>query len=329
MAKPAESSLVSIGSMLFVTLSLFLFVFKNIFISGWTAEQANITPFRWISATVVPIVVMSWGHGSKNLSTSGALLALILGFSLTLAHYSFFLCLLAFFISSSKAAKYKQQFSNAEEDAQTEGVERNGVEVICNGGMAFKLSLLYLLDIGSSDLPVDFRNQYRASWLGMALLGALSCCNGDAWARDLGTVLARGDPFLITTFQRVPKGTNGGVTLIGLLSSIVGGIVIGFAYYLGVMMSATSVDMELAPNQLLIIVAGGLGGLLGSVLDSLLGASLQFSGKDVKSGKIVEVAREDVVPISGKMVLDNHSVNLVSSILTALLLPKFALSVGL
>ena len=66
------------------------------------------------------------------------------------------------------------------------------------------------------------------------------------------------------------------MTLIGLLSSIVGGIVIGFAYYLGVMMSATSVDVELAPNQLLIIVAGGLGGLLGSVLDRLLGARLVF-----------------------------------------------------
>jgi len=56
---------------------------------------------------------------------------------------------------------------------------------------------------------------------------------------------------------------------------------------------------------------------------------LQFSGKDVKTGKIVEVARDGVVPISGKMVLDNHSVNLISSILTSLLLPKVALSLGL
>jgi hypothetical protein len=29
-----------------------------------------------------------------------------------------------------------------------------------------ELSLLYLLDIGSMELPVDFRNSYRASWLG-------------------------------------------------------------------------------------------------------------------------------------------------------------------
>ena len=57
--------------------------------------------------------------------------------------------------------------------------------------------------------------------------------------------------------------------------------------------------------------------------------SLQFSGRDAKTGKIVEVARDGVIPISGKMVLDNHSVNLISSILTALLLPKFALAMGM
>jgi len=125
------------------------------------------------------------------------------------------------------------------------------------------------------------------------------------------------------------QGTNGGVTLVGLLSSVFGGLVIGAAYFVGVMMSAASMDREIAPNQLLVILVGGLGGLLGSLLDSLIGASLQFSGKDAKTGKIVEVAREGVIPISGKMVLDNHSVNLVSSILTALLLPKIALACGL
>merc|ERR1712096_98992 len=177
--------------------------------------------------------------------------------------------------------KYKQEVKAQVEEDFKEGGQRNWLQVLCNGGMAFELSLLYLLDIGSSDLPVDFRHQYRASWLGVAVLGALACCNGDTWASELGTVLAKDDPFLITT------------------------------------------------NQMLIILVGGLGGLLGSVLDSLIGASLQFSGKDEKTGKIVEVAREGVIPIAGKMVLDNHSVNLVSSILTALLLPKIALACGL
>ena len=51
--------------------------------------------------------------------------------------------------------------------------------------------------------------------------------------------------------------------------------------------------------------------------------------RDEKTGKIVEVSRSGVAAISGKMVLDNHSVNLVSSILTALILPKIALAMGM
>jgi len=328
-SKQPTSVLLSVGSLLFVIVSLFLFISKNLLVSGWTAENANITPFRWVSATVVPVIVVSWGHKRKSLSTSGALLALVVGFCLTLANLSFFICLLAFFISSSKATKYKQEVKAKVEDDFKEGGQRNWLQVLCNGGMAFELSLLYLLDVGSSDLPVDFRHHYRASWLGIAVLGAISCCNGDTWASELGTVIARGDPVLITSFQKVPRGTNGGITLVGLISSLLGGLVIGLAYYLGVMLSANSMDLEAAPNQLKIVLVGGLGGLLGSVLDSLLGASLQFSGKDTKTGKIVEVAREGVIPISGRMVLDNHSVNLVSSILTALLLPSIALTVGL
>ena len=129
--------------------------------------------------------------------------------------------------------------------------------------------------------------------------------------------------------KNLSQGTNGGVTFIGLISSFIGGLIIGVAYYIGIMMSASSQDLNIAPDQLLVILIGGLGGLLGSLIDSVLGASLQFSGEDVKTGRIVEVAGQGIVPIAGKMVLDNHSVNVISSILTALLLPKIAVRIGL
>ena len=172
-------------------------------------------------------------------------------------------------------------------------------------------------------------HQYRASWLGVAVLGALACCNGDTWASELGSVLGSGQPRLITSLRKVPRGTNGGVTLMGLLASCLGGLLIGMTYYLGILLSASRSDMSRAPDQLNVLLLGAVGGLLGSVIDSLLGASLQFSGRDVKTGKIVEVCRNGVTPISGQQFLDNHSVNLVSSIITAVFLPKVAIAMGL
>jgi len=303
---------------LYVSFSLFLFTAKNVLFTGWSSANSAISPLRWVSATVVPVIAVSWGHQKRSLSTFGALLAVVGGFVLSLAHYSFFLSLLAFLVSSSRASKYKK--------AGAKGDQRSLLQVFCTGGTATWLAVLYLLDVGSADLPVDFRLNYRSSWLGMGVLGAFSCCTGDAFASALGSRLANdGDVFLITTFEKVPKGTNGGVSFIGLASSLIGGLVIGVAYFMGILMSVSQV----APCQLLVILVGGLGGLLGSLLDSLIGATLQFSGKDVKTGEIVEVAREGVVPISGKMVLDNNSVDLISSILTALILPKMALAMGL
>ena len=35
--------------------------------------------------------------------------------------------------------------------------QQNWLQVLCNAGMALELSLLYLLDLGSADLPVVFR----------------------------------------------------------------------------------------------------------------------------------------------------------------------------
>lgn len=328
-SKKGSSGILSVFSLIFVTSSLAFFILKSLFITGWTSEHSSTSPLRWVSATVIPVMVATWGHSRKSLSTSGALFAVAVGFCLTLAHYSFFLCLLAFFISSSKATKFKQEIKRKVEDDFKEGGQRNWQQVLCNGGMATQLSLLYMLDVGSADLPVDFRHQYRASWLGVAVLGAVSCCNGDTWASELGTVLSQEDPFLITTLRKVPTGTNGAVSMAGLVASLAGGLLIGLAYYLGVQMSASSNDLEIAPSQLLVILVGGLGGLIGSIIDSLLGASLQFSGKDQKTGKIVEVIRDGVVPISGKMVFDNHSVNLISSIVTALVLPKVAMALGM
>lgn len=153
-------------------------------------------------------------------------------------------------------------------------------------------------------------------------MSAFACCNGDTWASELG-VVSKSDPYLITTFEKVPRGTNGGVSSWGLFVSFAGGVFIGIFYYIGTILFVDSESLQNSPVQFPIILVGGLAGLFGSVIDSLLGATFQFSGQTAE-GFIVENPSEAVRKISGTFkILNNHSVNLVSCLITALLIPAF------
>lgn len=110
-----------------------------------------------------------------------------------------------------------------------------------------------------------------------------------------------------------------------VFSSFLGGIAIGFTYFLVVHYVVDRNILAGSPSQWPLIVFGGVAGLLGSIIDSLLGATLQYSGQDA-NGHIVEYPGPNIKHISGSRVFDNHSVNLISSILTALIMPFIALS---
>lgn len=206
----------------------------------FAVENATIPPTRWLFSTLVPILLMAYGMKRKAVNYSGAALGLVVAITLSLASHAFLACLATFFFSSSRVTKFRSHLKRKFEADFKGGNaiintircisgevelnscvfigegQRNWVQVLCNGGMAMQLALLYLLDCGSSERPIDFVTQYRSSWLGIAILSAFACCNGDTWASEIGSVVGS-DPFLITTRKRVPRGTNGGVSPIGLL----------------------------------------------------------------------------------------------------------------
>ncbi|CAK1556384.1 unnamed protein product [Leptosia nina] len=298
-------------------------IYSKIFQSEGFDEITLISPGRWLAACIIPILVAFYGYRRKTLSLSGALLALVVGFVLVLSNYCFMMTLLIFFLSSSKASHFRPHLKKKFEEDFKAGGERTWVQVLCNGGMATQLGILYLIDVGSSERPIDFVKDYRASWLSMGVLGVLACCNGDTWASELGTVLSKSDPYLITSFKKVPKGTNGGISFIGTVLSTLAGIVIGVAHYLSILYFADRTTWMYAPPQWPIIVYGGLGGLIGSMIDSIMGATLQYSGID-KDGKIVSHSSVSVKHISGKNILDNNSVNLISTVVMGLLIPTLS-----
>ncbi|XP_062423789.1 transmembrane protein 19 isoform X2 [Rhea pennata] len=306
-----------------VILSLLICISLAFWIVSMTASTLRpISPWRWLFSVLVPLVIVIQGFKKKSLDHSGALGGLVVGFILTVANYSFFTALCVFFITSSKLTKWKKDMKKQIDSEYKEGGQRNWVQVFCNGGVPTELAILYMIENGPGEIPIDFSRQYTASWMCLSLLGALACSAGDTWASEIGTVMSKSKPRLITTWEKVPAGTNGGITLVGLFSSLLGGMVVGAAYFITQLLFVSDLDMS-AP-QWPIIVFGAAAGLLGSIVDSYLGATMQYSGFDKNIGMVVNHQTKDSKHISGKPILDNNAVNLFSSVIIALVLPGVA-----
>jgi uncharacterized protein (TIGR00297 family) len=111
---------------------------------------------------------------------------------------------------------------------------------------------------------VVFSATGNRGWL-IAALAALAEAATDTVASEVGQY--RGpDPRLITTWERVPPGTDGGVTIPGSIAGLAAGLVIA---------AVATVGGMLPQAQLWIPVAAGFGGML---IDSILGATLQRRG---------------------------------------------------
>lgn len=180
--------------------------------------------------------------------------------------------------------------------------------------------------MGVTPLIINPLTIHGPTFCALGVLGAIACCCGDTWASEVGSVLGL-RPILITTLRPVPRGTNGGVSWVGLIASTAGGLLIGLVYYITQWLLLINDYHTVNTNTLqwIVIPLGTLGGLVGSLIDSLLGATLQYSGYDSSNGCITHDPHQpNAKHISGRDVMSNSSVNLLSSFLTALFIPILA-----
>ena len=203
---------------------------------------------QWLIGLILAFVISGLAYKVRSLNTSGAIAAVFIGFftfgggGLTGA-----LVLLTFFISASALSRVGGERKRRISRAFAKGGRRDAGQVLANGSLVAAFACLY----GIYGDP---------HWLA-GMLGAMAAANADTWATELG-VLAKNSPRLITTGRPVVPGTSGGVTWEGILASVAGAGLIGL---IGVIFRADGV----------FLLAAVLGGLGGSLVDSLLGATVQ------------------------------------------------------
>jgi uncharacterized protein (TIGR00297 family) len=151
---------------------------------------------------------------------------------------------------------------------------------------------------------------------------------GDTLASELG-ILSSSPPILLTTLKTVPPGTNGALSLLGTAASVGGGMAMGWTMWAALSVENASCRDQTGDLFLLLLGWGAIAGGLGSLLDSLLGATLQRTQYSNTSKRILTDTStpqddSDIKVVSGLDVLTNNHVNLISSTLTALALGYLA-----
>ncbi len=233
------------------------------------------------------------------LSASGAAAAAVVGGMIFgLGGIAWATLLLIFFISSSLLSRSYALKKKSMRDKFAKGSRRDYGQVFANGGLAVVLVLAH-------------RVTPDQEWLWIAFAGCMAAVTADTWATELG-VLSPASPRLIMNGAVVSRGTSGGVTLMGYLASLAGAGIIGFA--------AAMFTPTLPGVGVILIVI--LGGLAGTTIDSLLGATLQgiyycpSCDKETESYPVHHCGTE-TTHLRGWQWLNNDLVNLVCSFVGA------------
>jgi uncharacterized membrane protein len=293
---------------------------------------------RVVVALMLALLLSLHGWRKKSLDFSGCITACLVGFVGVATSYRNGILLLSFYYSSSKLTKLKEDVKASLEEDYAPGGQRNWIQVLANSLLSTALAVVYYWFIGEdqnilfSAISGDhvtlfgkhFSKSFLASQLACMYVAHFATANGDTWASEVG-ILSPTQPRLVTScFTKVvPAGTNGGMSLQGTCASILGGGFIGVLHWIMSWLSDGNALQLL--KQYPIILFGCFCGFLGSLLDSLLGATLQASYYNKDSKKIVKHinprshADPSIVHLCGTDILSNETVNFVSIAMTMII----------
>jgi uncharacterized protein (TIGR00297 family) len=218
----------------------------NLLAHGWAWS-----PLRWTVAAAITLIFALMARVLRGVNLSGALAGGVACFLMFVfagpgSFATLGVLFLMTWLSTRLGYRTKHRLGIAE---RREG--RNGWQISANLGVAALSS-------------VAFGITGNGEWL-TATAAALAEAATDTVASEIGQIRSQ-TALLITTWEAVPAGTDGGITLAGTLSGVAAGMTIAAIATFGGMI----------PHAQFWVTAAAA--ILGMLVDSLLGATLQRRG---------------------------------------------------
>ncbi|KAL4920721.1 integral membrane protein DUF92-domain-containing protein [Aspergillus aurantiobrunneus] len=245
---------------------------------------------------IVALLHRAWSR--KSLTPLGLVAAALTAIAHALNPWSLPLfLLLVFYLGGTRATKVKHDIKaqltlSATGSHGGEG-SRTHIQVLANSIVASVLSLAHAWvlannkEVDGSSADCFSNGRHAADLLMVGIIGNYAAVAADTFSSELG-ILSKSKPRLIIspTLRVVPPGTNGGVTGTGILAGVFGAFTIGLTA--AALLPFCDSFPDTVQERVVLVLATTVCGTLGSILDSVLGALLQASVVDKRSGKIVE-----------------------------------------
>ena len=259
--------------------------------------------WRLAAGLALSAVIGALAYRKQALSGSGVLGAIITGTCIFgFGGWVWGLTLIAFFVYGTLLSRFKEkQKEKLAAEKFEKGSRRDLGQALANGGLGSLLAVLYFV------WP-------PAGWLFAAFVGAMATVNADTWATELG-VLSKQAPRLITSGRKVAPGTSGGITAFGTFATALGGLAIGVTVWLLLL-------LEPGPDWKSfwwVLPAATVGGVVGSLFDSLLGATVQamYSASGKETEQRFDRQGQPNTLRRGWSFMNNDAVNFASSVVGA------------
>ena len=236
------------------------------------------------------ILILLFAYLKKQLTLVATITAFLVGIILYFCGgWLLLTALYTFFVSAVIASNIKKSYKKKTISGIHEKTgKRDFVQVIANSLIAVILAIVYFIT--------------KEQILLIAVLIAFACYNADSWASELG-IISKKNPRFILGFKKAQKGVSGAVTLLGIVYSILGSLIIAILYFL------------FKGENIYLVILISLYGFLGAIMDSVLGQVFQALYYDEENKKYTE-KKDGNKKVKGYSIINNDTVNFLAPLIS-------------